>query len=434
MNIAVIGTGYVGLVSGACFAEFGTHVTCVDIDQAKIGELSRGAVPIYEPRLEELVRRNTAAGRLAFTTDLSRAVRDNLVIFIAVGTPQDPHGRADLSSVMAVAAQIAEHIDGYKVVVIKSTVPVGTGDRVEATIRERTGGSIPFSVVSNPEFLREGAAIEDFQRPDRVVIGVEDEQSAAILADLYRPLYLIETPIVRVRRRAAELIKYAANAFLAVKISYINEMADLCERVGVDVHDVAKGMGLDRRIGSKFLHPGPGFGGSCFPKDTRAILATAAEHDTALEIIGAAVRLNDARPARMIAKIRAALGGELSGRRIALLGLAFKPNTDDVRESPALAIARGLADAGATVRAFDPVALETARAAGFDGEAAKDEYDACRDADALVLATEWNQFRNLNLDRIRAVLRQPVVVDLRNVCKPAVMAAKGFRYTAVGRS
>ncbi len=433
MNIAVVGTGYVGLVSGACFAEFGTRVTCVDVDESKIAALARGEVPIYEPGLDAMVRRNAAAGRLHFTTDLARAVRENLVIFVAVGTPQDPHGRADLTSVMSVAAQIAEHIDGSKVVVIKSTVPVGTGDRVEAAIRERTGGDVPFSVVSNPEFLREGAAIEDFQRPDRVVIGVEDEQSAAILGDLYRPLYLIETPILRVRRRTAELIKYAANAFLAVKISYINGMADLCEAVGVDVHDVARGIGLDRRIGPKFLHPGPGFGGSCFPKDTRAILATAAENDVPLEIVAAAVRINEARPARMVEKVRAALGGELAGRTVALLGLAFKPNTDDVRESPALAIAQALEEAGCDVRAFDPAALGTARAAGFAGTAAADEYDACSGAYALVIATEWNQFRNLDLTRIRELLRQPVVVDLRSVCKPAEMAARGFRYTAVGR-
>jgi len=433
VNIAVVGTGYVGLVSGACFAEFGTHVTCVDNDEAKVAALERGEVPIYEPGLEQLVSRNVAAGRLRFTTRLAEAVRDNLVIFVCVGTPQDPHGRADLSSVMAVTRSIAEQMDGYKVIVIKSTVPVGTGDRVEALVREVTGGKIPFSVASNPEFLREGAAIEDFMRPNRVVIGTEDEQAKAILVDLYRPLYLIETPIQATRRRASELIKYASNAFLAVKISYINEMADLCEKAGVDVHEVARGMGLDNRIGRKFLHPGPGYGGSCFPKDTRAILATAEEFGASLEIIGAAVAVNDARPARMVEKIRHVLGGEVRGKTIALLGLAFKPNTDDVRESPALAIAEGLLEQGATIRAFDPEAMQTARAAGYSGELLASEYEACEGAQALVIATEWNQFRNLDLERIKSLLTAPVVVDLRNVYNPADMERLGFEYTAVGR-
>lgn len=433
MNVCMVGTGYVGLVSGACFAEFGTRVTCVDNDEKKIHALRRGEIPIYEPGLDALVSRNVAAGRLRFTTDLAEAVRENLVVFIAVGTPQDPHGRADLTSVMAVAEEIAQHMNGYKVIVIKSTVPVGTGDRVEALIRERTGGARPFSVASNPEFLREGSAIEDFQRPDRVVIGTEDSQASAILEDLHRPLYLIETPIARVHRRAAELIKYAANAFLAVKVSYINEMADLCEVVGVDVHDVAKGMGLDRRIGSKFLHPGPGYGGSCFPKDTRAVLATAAEYGARLEIVGAAVAVNDARPQRMVEKVKRAVEGDLRGKTIAVLGLAFKPNTDDVRDSPALALVRGLAHEGANVRAFDPAALTTARAAGFDGASCPDEYAACEGADALVIATEWNQFRNLDLARIKGTLKQPVLVDLRNVYRPDDVRELGFRYIAVGR-
>jgi UDPglucose 6-dehydrogenase len=433
VNIAVVGTGYVGLVSGACFAEFGTSVTCVDIDEKKIEALRRGEIPIYEPGLDRLVARNVAAGRLHFTTSLIEAVRDNLVIFIAVGTPQDPHGRADLTSVMTVAGQIADHIDGYKVIVVKSTVPVGTGDKVEAIIREKVAGRHPFSVASNPEFLREGAAIEDFQRPDRVVIGCEDGQAAAILEDLYRPLFLIETPILRVRRRAAELTKYASNAFLAVKISYINELANLCEVVGVDIHDISKGMGLDRRIGRLFLHPGPGYGGSCFPKDTRAILATGEEHRVELGIIKSAVAVNDARPAQMMDKIVAALGGSAKGKTVAMLGLAFKPNTDDVRESPALAIARGLAAQGCHVRAFDPAAAATARAAGFEGEACADEYAACENADALVIATEWNQFRNLDLGRIKTALSQPLMIDLRNVYEPEDLAAKGFRYVAVGR-
>jgi len=433
VNIAIVGTGYVGLVSGACFAEFGTSVTCVDIDERKIQALRRGEIPIYEPGLDSLVARNVAAGRLRFTTDLREAVRDNLAIFVAVGTPQDPHGRADLSSVKAAARSIAEAMDGYKVIVVKSTVPVGTGEKVEALIRETTGGKFPFSVASNPEFLREGAAIEDFMRPDRVVIGCEDEQAAAILQDLYRPLYLIETPIVRVRRRAAELIKYAANSFLALKISYINELSDLCENCGVDVHDIAKGIGLDRRIGGKFLHPGPGYGGSCFPKDTRALLSTAQEFGGGLSIVGAAVAFNDARPAAMVEKIRKAMGGDLAGKTVALLGLAFKPNTDDVRESPALAIAGGLAAAGAAVKAFDPAAMETARAAGFAGEAAADEYAACGDADALVIATEWNQFWNLDLERVKKALRTPLMVDLRNIYKRRDVEEKGLAYVAVGR-
>ena len=433
MNIAIVGTGYVGLVSGACFAEFGTHVTCVDNDEGKVESLRQGQVPIYEPGLDQLVSRNVAAGRLQFTTDLAGAVRDNLVIFITVGTPQDPHGRADVSSVMAVAGSIADVMTGYKVIVTKSTVPVGTGDRVNELIRERLKEPHPFSVASNPEFLREGAAIEDFMRPNRVVIGTEDEHARAILEDLYRPLYLIETPIVSTRRRAAELIKYASNAFLAVKISYINEMADLCEKIDVDVHHLARAMGLDRRIGGKFLHPSPGYGGSCFPKDTRAILATAEEFDSPLRIIGAAVDVNNQRPAAMVEKIRTALGGEIKGRTVALLGLAFKPNTDDVRESAALKIAMAISDEGGRVKAFDPVAMDRARAAGFAGECADDEYAACEGADVVVIATEWNQFRNLDLDRIRATVREPVIVDLRDVYEPADMAEKGFRYTAVGR-
>ncbi|RMG47433.1 MAG: UDP-glucose/GDP-mannose dehydrogenase family protein [Acidobacteria bacterium] len=433
MNIAVIGTGYVGLVSGACFAEFGTRVTCIDVDEPKVEALQRGEVPIYEPGLDALVARNLAAGRLRFSTDLAGAVRDNLVLFITVGTPQDPHGRADLGSVLEVAGRIADVLCGYKVIVLKSTVPVGTGDRVEALIRERSGGRHPFSVASNPEFLREGAAIEDFMRPNRVVIGTEDEQSRAILEDLYRPLYLIETPIVHTNRRTAELIKYASNAFLAMKISFINEMADLADRVGADVHDIARGMGLDRRIGRLFLHPGPGFGGSCFPKDTRALIATGEEYGQPMRLVRAAVEVNDARPAVMVEKIRNALGGELAGTTVALLGLSFKPNTDDVRESPALKIAAELVRSGARVRAFDPVAGDNARAAGFEGELAPDEYRACEGADAVVIATEWNQFRNLDLDRLGAALARKVMIDLRNVYEPDDLARLGFTYVAVGR-
>ena len=433
MNIAVIGTGYVGLVSGACFAEFGTTVTCIDSDAAKVESLQSGKVPIYEPGLEQLVARNTAAGRLRFSTDLEEAVRDNLVLFICVGTPQDPHGRADLSSVLTVAGSIAQAINGYKVIVIKSTVPVGTGDKVEALIAERSGGGHPFSVASNPEFLREGAALEDFMRPNRVVIGTEEEQARAILEDLYRPLYLIQTPILHTSRRTSELIKYASNAFLAVKISYINEMAALCEKVGADVHDIARGMGLDQRIGPKFLHPGPGYGGSCFPKDTQAILATAEEYGERLRIIGAAVAVNDDQPRRMVDKLREAVGGSLEGRTVAMLGLAFKPNTDDVRESAALKIAEQVIEEGGRVRAFDPIAVDTARAAGYSGTIGEDEYSTCQGADVVALVTEWNQFRNLDLQRIKQALARPVLVDMRNIYEREDVEKRGLQYLAVGR-
>ncbi len=433
MNIAVVGTGYVGLVSGACFAEFGTTVTCVDIDEKKVASLKAGDIPIYEPGLEAVVKRNVEAGRLNFTSDLESAIRDNLVLFICVGTPQDPHGRADLRSVLAVAGSIGDRIEGYKVIVIKSTVPVGTGDKVEALIRERSGGKHPFSVASNPEFLREGAAIEDFMRPNRVVVGTEDDQARAILEDLYRPLFLIETPIVHTRRRASELIKYASNAFLAVKISFINEMANLCETVGADVHSIARGMGLDQRIGKKFLHPGPGFGGSCFPKDTMALLATAEEFGETMRIVQSAVDVNDERAGRMVEKLRRAVGGSLEGKTIAMLGLAFKPNTDDVRESPALKIAEGLAEAGAKVRAFDPVAYETAVANGFAGKVCENEYDACEGADAIALVTEWNQFRNLDLGKIKELVAAPVLIDMRNIYERKDVEGLGFSYEAVGR-
>jgi UDPglucose 6-dehydrogenase len=432
MNIAVVGSGYVGLVTGACFAEFGVHVTCVDNDEAKIERLLQGEIPIYEPGLRRLVERNTAAGRLEFTTDLGRAVRENLVVMIAVGTPQDPHGRADLRYVFEVAEEVATHLNAYKVIVTKSTVPVGTGSRLREFILEKSGGKTPFSVASNPEFLREGSAIEDFIRPNRVVIGADDEQAAAILEDLYRPLYLIETPIVTTSIAAAELVKYASNAFLAVKISYINEVADLCEKVGADVHDVARGMGLDRRIGRLFLHPGPGFGGSCFPKDTRAMLATGAEHDSPLRIVRSAVEVNDERAGLMLRKIEETAAG-VAGKTVALLGLSFKPNTDDLRESPALKIADALLEGGARLRCYDPVAMEAARDARSDLVYAEDEYDACRGADLLVLATEWNQFRNLNLERIKELLKAPVMVDLRNVYEPEEMRRLGFTYTGVGR-
>ncbi len=434
MNVTVVGTGYVGLVTGACFAEFGTHVVCVDKDPGKIAVLEGGGIPIYEPGLDAVVERNVRAGRLRFATDLPSAIRDSLVVFIAVGTPQGNDGRADLSFVREVAVAVAENLNSYKVVVTKSTVPAGTGRMIRDLIEKRRKEDHPFSVASNPEFLREGSAIEDFLRPNRVVIGAEDEAAAAILKDLYRPLYLIETPILITNVVTAEMIKYASNAFLATKISFINEMADLCERVGADVHGVARGMGLDRRIGPKFLHPGPGYGGSCFPKDTRAILEVARERGMDLAIVRAAIGVNESRIPASLAKIRAEVGGSLAGKTVALLGLAFKPNTDDLRESPAIRILEGLLAEGARVRAYDPVAMDAARARSLEGVVyCEDEYDAAKGADALVVATEWNQFRGLDTDRIRTLLGEPVVVDLRNVYEPGAMRARGFRYTCVGR-
>ncbi|HXV75405.1 MAG TPA: UDP-glucose/GDP-mannose dehydrogenase family protein [Candidatus Polarisedimenticolaceae bacterium] len=434
MNICVVGTGYVGLVTGACFAEFGNPVTCVDNNASKIELLERGEMPIYEPGLDDLVERNVKAGRLRFSTQLAEAVRDSLVVFIAVGTPQGSDGRADLSFVRDVAKTIASNMNSYKVVVTKSTVPAGTGRMIREVIERHLTERHRFSVASNPEFLREGSAIEDFLRPNRVVLGTEDEQSAAILQDLYRPLYLIETPIVHTDVVTAEMIKYASNAFLATKISFINEMADLCEAVGADVHGVAKGMGLDRRIGSKFLHPGPGYGGSCFPKDTRAVLEVARDHQVDLKIVDAVIRVNDARPAAMVEKIRRALGGQITGKTICLLGLTFKPNTDDLRESPAIEILNRVVAAGAGVRAYDPVAAPMLAATPSENVTyCKDEYEAAAGADALVIATEWNQFRGLDLARLKELLRQPIVVDLRNVYDPDAMRDRGFDYTGVGR-
>jgi UDPglucose 6-dehydrogenase len=434
MNIAVVGTGYVGLVTGACFAEFGNHVICVDKDKPKIDRLLQGEIPIYEPGLEPLVERNVKAGRLNFTTDLASAVQDSLVVFIAVGTPQGSEGRADLSFVKEVARSIAANLNAYKVVVTKSTVPAGTGKMVRETIEEHKSEDHLFSVASNPEFLREGSAIEDFMRPNRVVLGTEDEQAAAILQNLYRPLFLIETPILVTSVVTAELIKYASNAFLATKISFINEMADLCEKVDADVHAVAKGMGLDRRIGSKFLHPGPGYGGSCFPKDTRAILELARDQDTDLKIVSAVIAVNDERADKMVDKIRGQVGGSLEGKVLAILGLTFKPNTDDLRESPAIAVMERLLSEGAKVRVFDPVGMDLARKTERTGVAyAEDEYEACTGADALVLATEWNQFRSLDLNRIGGALRSRVLIDLRNIYEPESMKNLGFQYVGIGR-
>jgi UDPglucose 6-dehydrogenase len=432
VRLAVVGTGYVGLVTGACFAEFGVTVSCVDNDKSKIASLNEGRMPIFEPGLAELVERNRRVGRLSFTTDLGRAVEQSLVVFIAVGTPSNASGGADLSSVEQVAREIGRHLNGYKVVVTKSTVPMGTGARVRQWIEEESGGKHPLSVASNPEFLREGSAIEDFMRPNRVVIGAEDDKAVEILKDLYRPLYLIETPFVITSVVSAEMIKYASNAFLATKVSFINELADLCERIGADVHEVARGMGLDNRIGRKFLHPGPGYGGSCFPKDTRAIVEKARELGVDLRIVRSCAEVNEDRPERMLDKVRGAIG-KLRERTVGILGLSFKPNTDDLRESPAMRIAAGLLREGARVRAFDPVALERARAELPELVACADEYEAASGADALVIATEWNQFRSLDLGRLASLLRQPNLIDLRNIYPPEDARAAGLRYVGVGR-
>jgi UDPglucose 6-dehydrogenase len=433
MRIAVIGTGYVGLVTGTCFAEFGVEVTCVDNVSEKIDKLNRGIIPIFEPGLEDLVRKNAAEGRLFFSTDVKAAVCNAQVVFIAVGTPPLPDGSADLSYVEEVARIIASCLNGYKVVVTKSTVPIGTGERIKAIIRQIAPAG-EFDVASNPEFLREGSAIEDFMRPDRVVIGAESERSVEILKDIYSPLYLIETPFVITSVKSAEMIKYASNAFLAVKISYINEIAEICERVGADVHHVAKGMGLDGRIGPKFLHPGPGFGGSCFPKDTHALVQIAARNGYQLETVSAAIRVNAARPEAILAKVRALLP-DLRGRRIGVLGLAFKPNTDDMREAPSIPIITALCRAGAVVTAFDPVSMPAAAEifTGIDIGFAHDAYDAAQDADLVLLMTEWNQFRKLDLERLKSRMAGPRVVDCRNVFDPAEMRASGFAYLCVGR-
>jgi UDPglucose 6-dehydrogenase len=433
MNICVVGGGYVGLVTAACFAEFGVDVICVEADVEKVAQLQAGRVPIFEPGLEELVSKNLREGRLRFTTQLKPSVEASLVVFVAVGTPPQGDGSADLRFIDQVAREIAEAMDGYKVIVTKSTVPVGTGSRIREIIETRQTSPIPFDVASNPEFLREGSAIEDFMRPNRVVIGAGSDHAIAIMKDLYRPLYLIETPILITDVETAEMVKYASNAFLATKISFINEVAQLCDAMGVDVHVVAKGMGLDSRIGPKFLHPGAGFGGSCFPKDSRALMQMAAGHGMSLEVLDAVIRVNEAQRARMLEKVRRLAGG-LEGKTIAVLGLAFKPNTDDLREAPALDIVRGLLAGGASVKAYDPAAMDQVARLFPEIELCKDAYAAADGADALVLVTEWNQFRNLDLARIRDVLRAPVLIDCRNVYDPARMAQLGFRYEGVGRS
>jgi UDPglucose 6-dehydrogenase len=431
MHIAVIGSGYVGLVTGACFAEFGVTVTCVDIDETKIANLREGRLPIYEPGLDQLVTKNTQAGRLSFTTDLKSAVEQSLVVFLAVGTPPKEDGSADLKHVDEAARQIARCMNGYKVLVTKSTVPVGTGERLRRLVNEERPAA-KFAVVSNPEFLREGAAIDDFMRPDRVVIGSRDEEAVAIMRDLYRPLYLIETPFVITSLEAAELTKYAANAFLATKISFINEIANLCDRVGCDVHDVAKAIGMDNRIGRKFLHPGPGFGGSCFPKDTRALVQIARDFETDSLIVDAVVEVNARQRRRMVEKLEDLLP-EMEGKTVAVLGLAFKPGTDDMREAPSIEIIRAIVGRGARVRAYDPVAMEAARPVLPEIAYAEDEYAAVEGADLLVFMTEWNQFRALDLKRVRSLMRQPKVADLRNIYEPQDVRRLGFEYVGVGR-
>ena len=433
MNVCVVGTGYVGLVTGTCFSDFGVNVTCVDKDAEKVARMKAGECPIYEPGLEPMMRRNMDAGRLQFTTDLAAAIKDALVVFIAVGTPPRADGTADLSFVGDVARSVAENLDGYKVVVTKSTVPAGTGAWVRGIIEEHAEGTPTFDVASNPEFLREGSAIEDFMRPNRVVIGVESDQAAAILRDLYRPLFLIETPFVVTNVETSEMIKYASNAFLSVKISYINEIANLCEKVGADVHVVAKGMGLDRRIGPKFLHAGPGYGGSCFPKDTEALTHMARKAGVSCDIVDAAIAVNARQRLHMVEKIEGLWEGGVEGKCIAIAGLAFKPNTDDMREAPAITIIEKLKEKGATVRAYDPEAMENARQEISEITYCSDVYDAARGADALVVMTEWNQFRNLDLDRLKELLNEPVLADLRNVYDRQRVLEKGFRYLCVGR-
>src|SRR5579862_6851250 len=433
MRIAIIGTGYVGLVSGACFSEFGVDVVCVDKDVSKIEGLKAGTMPIFEPGLDALVETNVRAGRLAFSTDLAAAVKGAEAVFIAVGTPsRRGDGHADLSYVYAAAREIAQAVKGFTVVITKSTVPVGTGDEVERLIRE-ANPSADVAVASNPEFLREGAAIRDFKFPDRIVVGTMDERARKVLGDIYRPLSLNQGPLMFTGRRTAEMIKYAANAFLATKITFINEIADLSEKVGADVQEVARGIGLDNRIGTKFLHAGPGFGGSCFPKDTRALVKIALDHDVHLRIVEAVLAVNDNRKRAMARKVSSAVGGSLRGKTVAVLGLTFKPDTDDMREAPSIPLVTGLLDMGAKVRAHDPVGMEAARRELPDIEYCDDPYLCARGADALVVVTEWTQYRAIDLERLKSELAHPVVVDLRNVYRPEDMAAHGFIYESVGR-
>jgi UDPglucose 6-dehydrogenase len=433
MRIVMVGTGYVGLVSGACIADFGHEVTCVDKDGTKISALNAGEIPIYEPGLGEIVQSNIQQGRLSFTTELSKTLDEADAVFIAVGTPsRRGDGHADLSYVYAATREIALALKRFTVVITKSTVPVGTGDEIERIIRELRP-DIDVAVVSNPEFLREGAAIHDFKHPDRIVVGTHDERARAVLDEIYRPLYLNRAPIVYTGRRTAELIKYAANAFLATKVTFINEVADLCESVGADVQEVARGIGLDNRIGPKFLHAGPGFGGSCFPKDVRALIKTAQDHNVPMRILEAVETVNDTRKRAMARKVSLVFAGVLRGKTVAMLGLTFKPNTDDVREAPSLALITALQDMGARVRAYDPVGMEQAKQVLTDVSYCRDPYDCVEEADAVVIVTEWEQFRALDLERVRDLMACPVMVDLRNVYRPEDMKKYGFAYTSVGR-
>ncbi|AOH84219.1 UDP-glucose 6-dehydrogenase [Sphingomonas panacis] len=433
MKVTMIGSGYVGLVSGACFADFGHDVVCVDKDAAKIAALEAGRIPIFEPGLDQLVASNVAAGRLSFTTDIAAGVSGADAVFIAVGTPsRRGDGHADLSYVYAAAVEIAQAITGFTVIVDKSTVPVGTGDEVERIVREANPDA-DFAVVSNPEFLREGAAIDDFKRPDRIVIGGDDPRALEVMRQVYRPLYLNRSPIVEMSRRGAELTKYAANAFLAVKITFINEIADLCEKAGADVQEVARGIGLDNRIGAKFLHAGPGYGGSCFPKDTLALLKTSQDYDAPQRIVEAVVAVNDNRKRAMGRKVIAAMGGDVRGKTVAVLGLTFKPNTDDMRDSPAISVIQTLQDAGATVRAYDPEGMEQAKRVLSEVDYCGNAYETMEGADALVIVTEWDAFRALDLERVKGLLSQPILVDLRNIYPRDMVEAAGFAYTGVGR-
>ncbi|MGH9465331.1 MAG: UDP-glucose dehydrogenase family protein [Thermoanaerobaculia bacterium] len=432
MNICVVGSGYVGLVTGACLADFGMTVVGVDKDLGKVEALSRGEIPIYEPGLGTLVRKNMEQGRLAFSGELGPALEAAQAIFIAVGTPPRADGSADLQYIREVAEAIGDHLNGYKVIVTKSTVPIGTGKMIEEIVAERSRGSHPFAVVSNPEFLREGSAIEDFMQPDRVVVGSRDQRAVELMLDIYSPLRVADVPFVITDVESAELIKYASNGFLATKISFINEVAHLCERLGADVETVAHGMGLDERIGPRFLHPGPGFGGSCFPKDARAVAQIAREQGVRFRIMEAVLAANDATRRRMAAKIEDAFGGT-AGKTVAVLGLSFKPETDDIRESPALGIIEALRQGSARVRTFDPAAMPACRPLWADVTFSASPYEAARDADGLVIVTEWNSFRFLDLGRLKSLLRRPLIVDLRNIYEPAKMAAAGFEYVSVGR-
>jgi len=433
MKITMIGAGYVGLVSGVCFADFGHEVACIDKDAGKIEALLAGRIPIFEPGLDQLVADNVKDGRLSFTTDLATSVSQSDVIFIAVGTPsRRGDGHADLSYVYDAAREIAAHVTGFTVIVTKSTVPVGTGDEVERIMRE-TNPDADIAVVSNPEFLREGAAIDDFKRPDRIVIGLNDERARSVMTEVYRPLYLNQSPLLFTTRRTSELIKYAGNAFLAMKITFINEMADLCEKVGANVQEVARGIGLDGRIGAKFLHAGPGYGGSCFPKDTLALVKTAQDHDSPVRLIETVVSVNDNRKRAMGRKVIAAAGGDVRGKKVAVLGLTFKPNTDDMRDSPAIAVIQALTDGGAVVTGYDPEGMENAKRV-IDGISYADSpYKAAEGADALVIVTEWNEFRALNLDRLKTLMNTPILVDLRNIYQSGEVTKHGFTYTSIGR-